>query len=70
MELKARGSVTRFVVAAFAEPVSTHNVARLRRLQGAGDNVVWLAQMVAAMPSIFGGITEIQREIIGHKLGL
>jgi hypothetical protein len=32
--------------------------------------VVWLTQIVATMPSIFGGTTEIQKEIIGRSLGL
>jgi hypothetical protein len=60
----------RIVVAALAEPVSAHDVAELRRSPGPGGSVVWLAQMVAAMPSIFGGTTEIMKEIIGRGLGL
>jgi hypothetical protein len=58
----------RLVVAGLAEPVGAHDAARLRRLQGPGDNVVWLAQMVAAMPSIIGGTTEIMKAIIARDL--
>ena len=70
MELKTR-DVLRLVVAADAKPVSAHDVARPRRRSPVpGGSVVWLTQMVAAIPSIFGGTTEIMKEIIGRSLGL
>ena len=37
--------------AEFPEPVHAYDVARLRR---SGGSTVWLAQIVAAMPSIAG----------------
>ena len=37
---------------------------------GREGSVFGLAQMVAAMPSIFGSITEIMKEIVGRSLGL
>jgi len=49
----------RLVVAALAEPVA--GLGRQRGLAGPD---------VAAMPSTFGGTTEIQKEIIARNLGL
>jgi hypothetical protein len=42
----------------------------VERSWGPRGSIVWLAQMVAVMPSIFGGTTEIQKEIIARSLGL
>jgi hypothetical protein len=38
----------------------------VERSWGPRGSIVWLAQIVAVMPSIFGGTTEIQKEIIAR----
>ena len=69
MELKTR-DVLLLVVAADAKPVSAHDWRGREAVAVPGGSVVWLTQMVAEMPSIFGGTTEIMKEIIGRGLGL
>jgi hypothetical protein len=58
----------RLVVAAGAEPVNRSRYGEANAVAGRGGSVVWLTQMVAATPSIFGGTTEIMKEIIGRGL--
>jgi hypothetical protein len=42
----------------------------VERSWGPRGSIVWLAQIVPVMPSIFGGTTEIQKEVIARSLGL
>ena len=55
--------------AGLARSASAHDVARLETVAGRERSVFRLAQMVTAMLSIFGGIAEIMKEIIGRGLG-